>query len=226
MRRTLPYCFVTIQILFSQFASAQLYIEETFFPVYVKKNDISNELGGAVTGSVPTESGIGFDFRTTIGYTFTTGIILGLTYNYYGVNTSRPAQGGFEAATRVVGKSELGPAVGYSLGTWKFLLCYFVSGEKFQDYRLEAATVVDESYKNTGISGFQFTINYGLSLGSGWEIGPSLIYRSASYSKQAYVVRSGSGTPYPETSLATAAIDDELRPMVTVVYRTGTGGSR
>lgn len=225
MRKVLFY-FVTLQILFSEMASAQLYFEETFFPVYVKKNDASNDLGGSVSGSIPTESGIGFDFRTTIGYTFPVGIILGLTYNYYKVDTSRPSQGGFEAATRSVGKSEFGPTVGYSFGTWKFLLCYFVSGEKYQDYRLEAATPVDETYKNTSISGFQFTINYGLPLGSGWEIGPSLIYRSASYAKQSYSVRSGSGTPYPETTLATDAIDDELRPMVTVVYRTGASGSR
>ncbi len=213
--RNLLFCFVTI---FSSISSAQLYIEETFFPVYVRINNAEKDLGGSTSGAVPTESGLGFDFRTTVGYTFTTGIILGLTYNYYKVSTSRPAEGVWESLEKTVGKSELGPTVGYSLGTWKFLLTYFISGEKYQDQKLVSGTTVDETYKNTGISGFQFTINYGLTLGSGFEIGPSLIYRSVSYSKQSYTVRSGSGTPY-DSDLISKAVDDELKPMVTVVYR-------
>lgn len=221
MRKILFYIVTTFSFLsfaFSSVASAQLYIEETFFPVYVRVNNADKDLGGSTTGAVPTESGIGFDFRTTVAYTFTTGIILGLTYNYYKVSTSRPAEGAWEAAEKTVGKSEFGPTVGYSLGTWKFLLTYFVTGEKYQDYKLIAGTVVDETYKNSGINGFQFTVNYGLPLGSGFEIGPSLIYRSVSYKRQSYTVRSGVGTPY-DSDLVSAAIDDELKPMVTVVYR-------
>jgi hypothetical protein len=223
MRKFL-FCFVTLQILFCEMATAQLYLEETFFPVLVRKNDAEKDLGGSVTDTIPTESGTGFDFRTTVGYTFSSGVILALTYNYYQVVTSRPASATWEAADRTVGKTELGPTVGYSLGTWKFLLTYFLSGEKFQDYKLAAVAPVDESYRNSDISGFQFTLNYGLSLGAGWEIGPSLIYRSVSYAKQSYTVRAGSGTSYSDTKLATAAIDDELRPMITVVYRTGGSG--
>lgn len=234
MMRKFLFCFVTLQILFSEFATAQLYIEETFFPVYVRKNDYRNgEAGGGQAEDVPVESGVGYDFRTTIGYTFSTGIILGLTYNYYQVNTSRGEIGGaspVEGVDRKVGKSELGPTVGISLGSWKFLGTFFVMGDKTfsQRYISGGATSTDENFKNTGIGGFQLTINYGLSLGGGFEIGPSLIYRTVKYSKQSYSkAPDPTSASYPESSMLAEPIDDELRPMVTITYRSGgMGGGR
>lgn len=212
---------LTLQILFISSAHSQLYIEETFFPVYIKVNDARNsEAGGGRTENVPTESGIGTDFRTTIGYAFSTGIILGVTYNMYSVNTTRPETATFESVDKKISKTELGPTVGYSMGTWKFLLTYFVMGEKSLDqYYVQGTPTLNRKFTNTSISGFQFTINYGLPLGKGFEIGPSLVYRSVSYGKQRLDDRLTPGNSYGDSTMMTDPIDDELRPMVTAVYR-------
>ena len=202
---------------------SQLYIEETFFPVYVKKNDVAmSEIGGSVSGVVPTESGIGYDFRTTIGYTFTNNIILALSYNLYSVTSSRPSEGGQDAIERTLSKNELGPTVGYTLGAWRFLLTYFVNAEKSLKSKVtlsDGTLSTDETTTNLSGKGIQATVNYSLNLGGGFEIGPSLIYRSLSYSKQTLEWRAGASIPYTNATLVTPAIDAELKPMITVVYR-------
>lgn len=209
-------------ISFHNTALAQFYIEETFFPVYVSKNDVANPGGGAIDKDVPTESGLGFDLRTTIGYVFSFQMLLGLTYNYYSVDTSRPVTVDYEGLETTTAKSELGPTIGYLLGSWRFALTYFLTADKevTQKYTdtITHLVTVDEVYKNTNGSGFQFAVGYRFALGAGFEISPTLIYRTVRYSKQSYTVNTGSGTPYASSTLQTKAIDDELKPMITVTY--------
>ncbi|MDZ4661384.1 MAG: hypothetical protein SGJ18_07155 [Pseudomonadota bacterium] len=201
---------------------AQLYIEETFFPVHVKKNDVLADIGGSTTNTIATEAGIGYDFRTTIGYTFTNSIILALSYNLFSVTSSRASLGGEDAIDRTESKSELGPTVGYTLGSWRFLFTYFMTAEKSLKNKLvvsDGTLSTDETFINLDGKGIQIAINYSLNLGGGFEIGPSLIYRSVSYPRQTREVRTGSIPPYTNLKLVTPAIDAELKPMITVVYR-------
>lgn len=199
-----------------------IYIEETFFPVYVKKNDAQSLSGGSGSKSVPTESGFGYDFRTTLGYVFWDSMLLGLTYNYYHVGTSRPSTADYEGLDTTLDKKEFGPTIGAFWGSFRFALTYFVYGTKssWTKYTLNDGTIsTDEIYRNTGGSGFQFAIGYGLNLGSSWTIGPTLIYREISYSHQVYTVNVGAGTAYDSSSLKTKPIDAEIKPMITVIFR-------
>lgn len=199
----------------------RFYFEETFFPVYVSKNDANNVAGGAATKSVPTESGLGYDARTTLGYIWNN-VLFGLTFNLYQVDTSRARTADYEGLNSETSKQEFGPTLGYILGNWRFALTYFVSGskavtQKYTDTTTGAVTT-DETYKNGDGSGFQFAIGYDFAIGAGFSISPTLIYRSLKYGEQSYIVRTGAGTPYPTTSLRTEAVDDELTPMITFSY--------
>jgi len=79
------------------------------------------------------------------------------------------------------------------------------------------AVSVDNTYKNTAGSGFQFAISYGLNLGGGFSIGPTLIYRDVKYKKQS--LDTPTGTPYAASSTVSTPVDGELKPMITLVYR-------
>lgn len=210
-------------LLASEIALSQIYIEGTFFPVYVNKNDAQRDIGGSTTISVPTESGFGYDFRTTLGYTFSNGIIAALTYNMYSISTSRPYTTDLEGAERSESKSELGPTVGYSLSSWRFLLTYFLSAKKELALKYVGpgndTVSLDQTWTNSDGSGFQFAISYIFASGHGLEIGPSLIYRTVTYTKQAMDSRVGADPSFPATSMVAKGVDEELKPMITLVYR-------
>lgn len=203
---------------FLETAHAQVYFEETFFPVYVAKNDAENPGGGSTSQAVPTESGLGYDLRTTLGYIYSFGLVTGLSFNYYSVDTSRP-QTTLEGLKTSTKKSEIGLTLGYLLGGWKFMATYLLDAQKTAVQNYLSST--NEVFKNTGGSGIQLAIGYGLNLGAGFEIGPTLIYRVVSYSKQSHDVLAGSPSvpAYSSTSLQTKALDRELKPMITVSYR-------
>ena len=200
----------------------QFYFEETFFPVYVSKNDAVSDAGGGNNQAVPTESGLGFDTRTTFGGIWNN-LLYGLTFNYFSVNSSRPRTADFEGLDFTTKKLEWGPTIGYFLGSWRFTLTYFLSAtkevtQKYTD-QLTGIVTTDETYSNKDGKGFQIGFGYDFALGAGFGISPTLVYRSVSYGKQSYSVRTGAGTPYGSTSLQTKAIDNELKPMITVTYR-------
>lgn len=221
-RRTLSLiCFCALGFL--ETAQAQVYFEQTFFPVYVKKNDGASIGGGATTGSVPTESGLGYDLRTTLGYySMEYGIFFGGTYNTYSVDTKRAktTADGLKTSTE---KTEYGLTLGYINGGFKLFYTHFLNAEKkaSQHYLAVTPPDLDESFKNTKGEGFQVAIGYGLNLGAGFEIGPTLIYREVKYGKQSHTVASGTPTlpAYGTTKLQTKAVDSELKPMITISYR-------
>jgi len=231
MKQTIFVLLIFGNILAANYAYAQsaqgggeFYVEETFFPVYVKKNDAESYAGGSVSKNIPTESGLGVDLRTTLGYVAWSQVLFGVTFNYYSVSTSRPRTPDYEGLTTKTAKMDFGPTVGYLLGSWRFMFTYFVyATKKYQETYTDPTTGVvdtDNTYDNTNGTGFQLALSYGLNLGSSWTIGPTLVYRDVHYGKQA--LSTPTGTPYPATSTSgpgTAPIDAQLQPMVTVVYR-------
>ncbi len=199
--------------------SSGVYLEETFFPVFVSRNDQENDAGGSATRDVPTQTGWGLDTRTTLAYVWSS-VLLGVTFNYYNVNSSRPRTADLEGLTEVTDKQELGPTLGYLGGHWRFMLTYFLTAtktlsQKYTD-QITGAVTTDETRKNSGGQGYQIAVGYDFMLGAGIGISPTLIYRAVSYAKQSYTVRTGSGTPYTSTKLQTKALDHELKPMITL----------
>lgn len=196
-----------------------IYFEETFFPVFVSRNDQENDAGGSATRDVPTQTGWGIDTRTTLAYVWSR-ILIGITFNYYDVRSSRPRTADLEGLKEVTNKQELGPTLGYLGGRWRFTATYFLSAtktlsQKYTD-QITGAITTDETRKNSGGSGYQIAVGYDFQLGAGIGISPTLIYREVLYAKQSYTVRTGTGIPYTSTDLRTKALDHELKPMITI----------
>lgn len=195
------------------------YFEETFFPVFVSRNDEENDAGGSATRDVPTQTGWGIDTRTTLAYVWNR-VLLGATFNYYNVRSSRPRTEDLEGMKEVTDKQELGPTLGFLGGRWRLTATYFLTAtktltQKYTD-QVTGAVTTDETRKNKGGSGYQVAVGYDFQLGAGVGISPTLIYREVRYAKQSYTVRTGTGTPYTTTELRTEALDHELKPMITL----------
>src|SRR4030067_1632515 len=112
------------------YAGLGIYFDETFFPVYVKENDTTSV--NTVSSVTATESGLGFNTYTTLGYVFWhNSVIFGLTYNAYSLTTKRPnIVDGDTGKKETTTESMLGPTLGWLNGRFRTLITYFVKGEK------------------------------------------------------------------------------------------------
>ncbi|MBS1969510.1 MAG: hypothetical protein JSU04_04355 [Bdellovibrionales bacterium] len=227
---TLPILLVSFILLAATHANAakgggasgagNFFLEETFVPVIKTSNDTTSF---TTAPGVATESGSGFDFRTTLGYTLGGEFLVGLTYNNYSYSSKRSAiSGGDDGSDIKTTKTEYGPTVGYLSNGWRVLFTYFLSGTKQVDTKnidSSGATVGDGTIKNTSGTGMQFSFGYTFALGAHFEIGPSLVYRSMTYPKQSKVNRLNSSEDYTDTELYTKNTESDLSPMITMQFR-------
>jgi hypothetical protein len=199
-------------------SGGNIYIEETFFPKYVDKNDTTS-----ITGSpgVASETGLGFDTRTTLGYVFGQSFLFGLTYNNYSLATDRKnVSGGSPGLKQTTAENQFGPTIGWLNGGFRATFTMFMSGNKeVRTANFDATgTTVDATIKNDGLSGFQATVGYTFGLW-GMELGPSLAYTSISYSKQSNLDKFTPGNNYSNTKLFSKTVDNNLSPMLTLIVR-------
>jgi len=232
MKQTIFILLMCLTFLLSQNGWAQshsqdegnVYIEANVAPIFVKKNNSESDAGGSVSASVSTESGLGYDARFTAGYVAWQQVMFGLSYNTYSVNTTRSRTTGSDGLTTSTTRTDFGPTVAWLVGGWRFAFTYIFSAQKkFNEKDTDASTGsinFDNHYTNSGGSGYELSVAYGLSLGSNWTIGPMLIYRDVSYGKQA--LDSAMGSSYPATSTSapgTPPIDAQLQPMISITAR-------
>ncbi len=195
------------------------YFEETFFPVYVDKNDTTSI---TTSPGVATETGLGFDLRTTMGYVFWDALLVGLSYNYYSLSTSRPnVQGGDSGLKETTSDEKFGPTLGWINGGFRSLFTFFVSGSKeVHTKNFDAtSTTGDVTITNRNISGFELTLGYTFQLWSVMQIGPSLIYSSVEYAKQSKLNRLNATENYSNSTLYSSNKYSDLRPMLTLLVR-------
>jgi hypothetical protein len=193
------------------------FIEGTFFPVLVNRNEPETT---ATTDQVGTESGLGVDFRTTLAYNFWGPAYFGLSYNYYTLKTDQDAVASSQGREQTTTHSEFGPTLGVFWGNARFAVTYFVGGAREQSTRhvdTAGATQDDYSIEHKGLTGFQAVVGYTFPTWGGLQIGPTLAYRSVSYTKQTKIDRFSSGS-YPEAELASKKVEAELNPMITLLY--------
>lgn len=193
-----------------------IYLEETFFPVYVNQNDTS----AITTSRVADEKGLGFDTRTTLGYMFLGGsLMFGLTYNYYNLSTKRPnVSGGDPGLKETTNESQFGPTLGWFSGGFRTLFTFFVAGEKeFTRVNFDGTgDTANSTLTNKGINGYQLTVGYTFVLW-GVEIGPSLVYSSVKYSKQTNKDKITPSNNYSNISLFSDSKKEELNPMISII---------
>lgn len=197
-----------------------IYFDETFFPVYVDKNDTTSI---NTAPGVATETGLGFDTHTTIGYMFFgDSLVVGLSYNYYRLTTKRAnVPGGDSGLNETTVDWQFGPSVGWLYGGFRALVMFYVSGNKnvhtinFD----QTGNTGDIAINNDGISGFQLTLGYTFQLWGDVEIGPTLLYKSLTYKKQSKTNVFTPAENYPDSSLYSPHIDHEVEPMVTLLCK-------
>jgi len=225
MRQLLFYATFLILILSGWSVSAQsnssgLYVETSLFPVYVNRNDTRSV---TTSPGVATESGLGYDTRTTIGFPFFgRSLLLGLTYNLYHLKTERGyIEGGDSGLEETTEHTQWGPTVGWLKGNWRFIFTYFTGGKKTVDSKNKdnTGTTGDVLITNTGVSGYQLAAGYTFQVSNGFGIGPSLVYRSMTYSKQSKVNVLNSFENYDEVDLASNSVEATLTAMVTLVFQ-------
>ncbi len=215
--------FVLLFLFWNTQAQADFYFDETFFPVYVQKNTTLNDAGGSQTSpGVSTESGIGYDLRTTLGFALWNKMLVGFTYNYYKLGSSREAiANGSDGVENSDVKTEYGPSIGYLSTHWRFVFTYFLSAIRTVESKSKDTTgntTSDLQLENTSGSGYQFAVGYYWSFGK-YGFGPSIVYRNVTYPKQTRNNRMDPTDGYQDTTLYTAAIDTGLSPMFTFVLR-------
>lgn len=196
------------------------FLDETFLPVIVNKND--TESFNTAPG-VATETGSGFDSNTTLGFAIKGQFLVGATYNTYSRATERAAvAGGDSGLEEKLNRSEFGPTLGYLRNGWRVLFTYFVSGNKKMERTNtdETQTITGHTtIKNSKLSGYQLAVGYSFSLGANFEMGPSLVYKSLTYANQSKTNHLNAAEDYPDSALYTKATETFLTPMFSLQLR-------
>lgn len=182
------------------------------------KNDTTS-----ITGSpgVASETGLGFDTRTTLGYVFGQSFLLGLTYNNYSLATDRKnVSGGSPGLKQTTAENQFGPTIGWLNGGFRAMFTMFMSGNKeVKTINFDSTgNTADATIKNSELSGFQVTMGYTFGVW-GMELGPSLSYTTISYAKQSNVDRITPSNNYSNIKLFSKTIDNNLSPMLTLIVR-------
>jgi hypothetical protein len=201
-------------------AGSGFYFDETLFPVLVNRND-TNSFTTSGDPGVATETGLGYDLRTTLGYTFASRLFVGATYNLYHLQTKRGyVSGGDSGLDETTERSEWGPTVGWLPGNWRLLATLFTTGKKSVHTVNDDNTGItgDVTITNGSMSGYQVMAGYIFQFGS-FGFGPSLVYRNVSYSKQSKTNALNSTENYDDASLTSNAVDATLTGMLSLTYQ-------
>jgi hypothetical protein len=196
------------------------YLETNLFPVYVNRNDTRSVTSDP---GVATESGLGYDTRTTLGYTLMNhSLLVGVTYNLYHLQTKRAnVEGGDSGLDETTDNSQYGPTLGWLPGNWRFLFTYFMSGKKSVASKNEDSTglIGDVTITNTKVSGYQLVAGYTFQVSNSFGFGPSVVYRALSYSKQSKVNALNSAENYDDVDLASNSLENSLTAMLSLIFQ-------
>ena len=198
-----------------------VYFDETLVPKLVERNDTQSYKDAPGTA---TESGLGFDTKTTLGYIFGGSFFVGGTYNNYSLTTTRPNRvGGSASLDESTETTYLGPTLGWFTGGWKFLLTVVISGEKIVHTVNKDNTGVtgDVKFTNKEATGTQLAVGYGYPVSSNFSVGPTLVYRSLTFAKQSKVnkINNSAAENYSNSKLFNAAVDSSLDIMLSLAVR-------
>jgi hypothetical protein len=199
--------------------STGFYLDETFLPKLVDKNDTTSYTD---TPGAASETGLGFDTKTTLGYVFSGSWFVGATYNSYSLTTSRSNRvGGDSGLDETTELNYLGPTLGWLTGGWRVMATAVISGEKVVNTKNKNETGItgNTKFTNKEASGMQLLLGYTYPVSSSFGIGPTLAYRSLTFAKQSKVNRLNSTENYSNTSLFSASTETNLDIMVSMVFR-------
>jgi hypothetical protein len=196
-----------------------IYFETSIFPEYVNRNDT-----GSITTSpgVATETGLGYDTRTSLGFVFANSLVVGATYNLYHLQTKRDAvSGGEDGLDETTHTEQWGPMIGWLGANWRFLATYFMSGKNAVETRNfdTSETTGDVTITKTKISGYQLAAGYSFYLTPSFALGPTVIYRNITYANQSKTNRLNSNEDYSDVSLYSNSTEATFKLMLTLAFQ-------
>lgn len=198
------------------------YLEFAFLPIVKATNDYISEGagGGAFEGEGDpgkTET-TGYDLRTTLGYAIDGHWLIGLSYGMFSTTRKRSGESTQDTQTSI---KEYGPTFGVLYSGWKLAYTHLLSSEWSQSVKVmeSGATASDYTLTDTGASGYLLNFGYNFTLTSWLQLGPSLIYRSVTYSKQTKVNRVDPSGSYTDRNFAVKATQSDIQPYFTVIAR-------
>ena len=165
-----------------------------------------------------------FDSKTTLGYVFGGAWFVGLTSNSFTLTTKRSNRvGGDEGKKEKTENSQMGATVGYLHNNWRLMFTSYLSGKKSvheQGFDQSGATG-DLTVKNKELTGSEIVVGYLFPISANFGIGPSLVYKSLSYSKQSRLNKfsSAPNETYAYKSLFDDARETNLDILISLVAR-------
>jgi hypothetical protein len=205
------------------------YLEGSFAPVLKDQNDSIRfgEGGGSFAGEgqVSTAHTLGYDLRSTLGYVFGNVFLVGISYDTYSTNTKRDAvkdgDNGKDSKTMV---DEYGPTIGFLHGGWRLSLTYLLSSTyKYTDKQTDStgATTSDIDVTLSKATGYLINLGYSIAVTNWLEVGPSLIYRTVTYSNETRknALDSSSGETFTDRSFDVKATQTNWSPYFSVTAR-------
>jgi len=202
-------------------AGSGVYLEVTGLPGYVSNNTANNStLGGDTTAGSDLNMGSGFsyDLRTLIGYKFGSGLLVGANYNTANTPYNKTATASTSSEQKYTKSSEYGASIGYFSGQFRIIGSYLFAGTMdSRDFEADNTGVatVDLTQHNKGGTGYQVIMGYDIPLGTTLAIGPTLTYRSMTYTSQQATDNVNTGS-YPNTPFVVKAVFNSFTPMVTI----------
>lgn len=202
-------------------ANAGLYLEMTGFPGYVKKNDSENRYayGSRTASSLTDSSGISYDLRTIVGWSWNRKLLIGLNYNYANNPLKKDADATYPSLDQYEKSAEYGASIGYFFGNFRIIGSYLMGGTmeyQTKEVAQDGSIVTDLLYKNTGGKGIQVIAGYDFPIGKRLRIGPSLTYRSMTYEKQSLTDAVNTGNSYAESAFTVKATVTRITPMISI----------
>jgi hypothetical protein len=208
-------------------SEAGVFIDVSGTPIINKSNrSIYPDRGGSFDSAVAvsTESGIGYDLRTTGGFAIWDKLLIGATVNFASSPLKRDAiEGGAEALDKNTKTSEWGPTLGYLNGGFRLFATALVLGKKITQEKRTASdgTVNQDAEYNDKLGlGYQITLGYAFSIGKRFRLGPSLIYRQVNYRSESATDSADPSNPLKnyDQAYATRWTEGSITPMVSLSF--------
>ncbi|OFZ19995.1 MAG: hypothetical protein A2X94_11570 [Bdellovibrionales bacterium GWB1_55_8] len=207
-------------------ASAEtFYLQVSGAPLLnVSNKSVSNGGGSFTPPAVLEESGLGYDFRGTIGPVFWNKLLIGFGFNSSSISSGRDAvDGGASSIDAMTKAMSYGPAIGFLSGGFHIIGTGIVAGkQEITDRRVAFDGTVegDFTWKNQVGLGYQIDIGYSIALSRAVKIGPSLVYRKLNYKRQSFSNTSPLADPsfdYTDQWFDTRAVEGSLTPLISVI---------
>lgn len=204
--------------------AAEAWVDLSLSPIYAESNASIRDGGGSFPGegAVGTTMKTGYDLRATLGVVLLNHILIGGSVNSSGSSAQRSAVGTTDTEKSVKDSSlEYGPTLGLVYDGFHFSVTYLMGGTRKQSATLKDtsnAVVYNGDLTDKEGTGYQAKIGYAFHVTRSFLLGPTLVYRQVTYSKQDFTNHLSASASYSDKSYETKPVEGSLTPFVSAIF--------